>query len=374
MAIHLKEVKTAQDLKAFIYLPEKIHKNHKNWLHPLYMDEKTFFNPQKNPRFQDNDVILLLAYENDRPVGRIMGIIPREFNAHNQVKTARFCFMESEENKEVFDLLLEAIEQWAKTKNADKMVGPMGFSDKEPQGFLTKGFDEKTMLVTNCSFEYMKDYLEANAYRPLVELCQYDVPLSEDIINRYKIFAERVERNQNLKVHEFTKTKEIKPFVQRVFDLVNSTYTNIYGFTKVSKEEADDFANRFIPLLNPRLVKLITDEEDKVVAFVVAMPDLSNAIRKAKGRLFPLGWFHILRGMKTSKRLQLLLGAVKNDMKNKGLDAVLGVKLIRSAIDLGFTMMDSHLIMQENTKMRREIERLENHKLYKEYTIYSKEL
>ncbi|HNU16445.1 MAG TPA: hypothetical protein PKH56_01385, partial [Saprospiraceae bacterium] len=159
-----------------------------------------------------------------------------------------------------------------------------------------------------------------------------------------------------------------------VFRLINTTYTDIYGFTKVTEKEAEDFANRFIPLLNPRLIKLITDESGEVVAFVIGMPDLSGAIKKSRGRIFPFGWFHILRAFRNSKRMVLLLGAVKNEMQNKGLDAVLAVRLIRSALDLGFDIMDSHLIMRKNIKMRREIERLENHRMYKEYTIYSKEL
>lgn len=373
MPITIKEVTTKKDLKKFIYLPEKIHyPHHKNWIHPLYMDEKNFFNRKKNPAFQSNETVLFLAYKNKQAVGRVMGIIPREFNQKNNVHTARFCYFETYEDKEVFDALLNAVENWAKEHQADTLIGPMGFSDKEPQGFLTAGFDEPTMMVTNCSFEYMKTFIEQNSFQPFVELTQYDVPLTPDILNRYKRFTERVQNNLKVNILEFTKTKQIKPYVKGVFDLINTTYTDIYGFTKVTKAEADEFANRFLPLLNPKLVKIITDQNNQVIAFVVAMPNLGPAIRKAKGRLFPLGWFHILKENRKSKRLVLLLGGVQNEMQHKGLDAVLAVKLISAALNLGFTMMDSHLIMKENHKMRREIERLENHKLYKEYSIFRK--
>ncbi len=374
MSVKILEVKDKNDLNSFIYLPEKIHRNHANWVHPLYMDEKQFFNLEKNEAFQHNRTALFLAIEDGKISGRIMAIIPDEYNKLKNVKTARFCYFEATENKEVFDALLNRAEQWAKDAGCNLMVGPMGFSDKEPQGFLTAGYDEKTMIVTNCSFRYMKEYLETDGYKPFVELCQYDVPLSEQLIQRYRAFADRVGRNMHVTVHEFTKTSEIKPFVQSVFRLINTTYTEIYGFTKVTEKEAEDFANRFIPLLNPKLIKLITDESGEVVAFVIGMPDLSQAIRKGRGRLFPLGWFYILRAFRNSRRLVLLLGAVKNEMQNKGLDAVLAVHLFRSALDLGFDKMDSHLIMRKNIKMRREIERLDNHRMYKEYTIYSKEL
>lgn len=374
MPIEIREVQSKADFKTFVYLPEKIHAQHKNWVHPLYMDDKKFFDSKKNPAFQLNSTILILAYKNEEVVGRIMGIIPHEFNEMNKVQTARFSYFETFQDKEVFDALLKKVEEWANEKNCNQLIGPMGFSDKEPQGFLTYGFEEKTMIVTNCSFQYMKEFIEENNYKSLVELCQYDVPLTDKILRRYQAFTERVKRNLNVNILEFTKTKQVKPYVQGVFDLINSTYTDIYGFTKVTKEEADEFANRFLPLLNPKLIKLITDENNEVIAFVVAMPDLSQAIKKSKGRILPLGWFHILKANKSSKRLVLLLGAVQNEMQHKGLDAVLAVNLIKSAMDLGFKEMDSHLIMTENTKMRREIERLDNHNLYKKYTIYSKDL
>lgn len=374
MEIQIQEVKSAKDLKTFIFLPEKIHQGHSNWLHPLYIDEKAFFNPDKNPQFKENETVLFLAFKNQKPVGRIMGLIPREFNQLNQVHTARFSYLECYEDEAVFNGLLDAVKNWAKAFECDKMIGPMGFSDKEPQGFLTYGFHEKTMMVTNCSFDYMKTYSENAGLKPFVTLCQYEVPLKKESILRYEPITQRVLRNLDVQVKEFTSTREIKPFVQGVFDLINSTYTDIYGFTKVSKEEADEFAKRFIPLLDPRLVKLILDKNDRVIAFVIAMPDLSEAIKKVKGRLLPFGWFRILREMKKSKRLVLLLGGVHPEFQYKGLDAVLAVKLIEAALKLGFTIMDSHLIMEENQKMRSEIERLQDFRLYKKYTIYSKTL
>lgn len=375
MSITIREVRSKKDLKTFIYLPEKIHyPQHKNWIPPLYMDEKKFFDSKKNPAFQSNTTLLLLAFKDNKAVGRIMGIIPLEFNKLNQEQTARFSYFETYEDKAVFDALLQYVENWARENNCQKLIGPMGFSDKEPQGFLTSGFDQETMMVTNCNFRYMTEYILQSNYHSLVELCQYNLPLTNNILRRYQAFTKRVENNLKANILEFTKTKEIKPYIQAVFDLINSTYTEIYGFTKVSKEEAEEFAHRFLPLLNPKLVKLVTNEKNQVIAFVIAMPDLSKAIRKAKGRLFLFGWYPILKAYRNSKRLVLLLGSVKNEMQNKGLDAVIAVKLIGSALELGFTEMDSHLIMKNNKKMRREIERLENSTQYKEYTIFSKVL
>ncbi|MEJ8598077.1 hypothetical protein JSO62_05150 [Riemerella anatipestifer] len=374
MEITIKQVEGAKELNTFIYLPEKIHHNHEEWLPPLYIDEEKFFNPKRNPAFQHNDTILLLAYQNGKAVGRIMGIIPHEYNKKQNLKTARFSYFECYEDEAIFSALLKEVEQWAKSKGCEELIGPMGFSDKEPQGFLTKGFSEPTMMITNSSFEYMSRMILASGYSSFVELCQYDVPLTSKITERYEAFTERIQSRMNITVHQFTSTKQVKPFVKSVFNLINATYQEIYGFTSISEEEMDEFASRFLPLLNPKLIKIISDGSGRVVAFVIAMADLSQGIKKAKGRLLPLGWFHILRASKTSKRLVLLLGGIAPDYQNKGLDAVLATHLFGSAIKLGFKSVDSHLIMKENHKMRAEIERLPNHRMYKEYTIYKKEI
>lgn len=372
MSIQIREVKSASDLKTFIYLPEKIHQDHTNWVHPLYMDEEKFFNSEKNPAFKSNTTILALAFENEKPIGRIMGIIPLEFNNLHHTKTTRFSYLECYKNQNVFNELLQFIENWAKNFGCNQIIGPMGFSDKEPQGFLTKGFTEPHMMVTNHSFPFMVDFISEKGYRPYVELCQYEVPLNKELPVKYEKFADRVIRQLDIQVLEFKTTKQIKQYIKPIFNLINKTYTDIYGFTKISEEEAEEFANRFLPLLNPKLIKIITNKQNEVIAFVIAMPNINEGIKKAKGRLLPLGWFHIYQSMKKSKRLVLLLGSVRNDMQNKGLDAVLAIKLISSALELDLQEMDSHLIMRENVKMRGIIERIDKNRMYKEYTIFSK--
>ncbi len=374
MSIEIKEVKSKKDLRTFIYLPEAIHSGHNSWLPPIYMDEWKLFSADKNSLFQHNETILLLAFEGDKPVGRIMGIIPHHFNEKHNLKNARFAFFECYNDKLIFKTLINSIENWALKHNCTEVIGPMAFSDKEPQGFLISGFDAETMMVTNCSLPFMVEYIAENGYLPHVDLCQYEVPLTSDVTERYKPFAKRVENHNSITVHEFTSTRSIRPFINPAFDLINKTYQDIYGFSSLTNEEAQEFSNRFLPLLDAHLIKIITDPNGEMLAFVVAMADLSKGIKKAKGRLFPFGWYHILRSGKKSKRLVLLLGAVAEEVRNKGLDAILGHRLLGSAIKKGFTSLDSHLIMKDNYKMRREIERLDNYRLYKEYRIFNKKL
>lgn len=374
MPIEIKEVKSKKDLRTFIYLPESIHVNHKNWLPPLFVDEWKLFSADKNSLFQHNDTILLIAWEGYKPVGRIMGIIPHHFNQKHNLKNARFAFFECYDDKLIFNSLIASIENWALKHNCTEVIGPMAFSDKEPQGFLIQGFDAETMMITNCSFPFMANYIAENGYQPHVDLCQYEVPLNSDITERFKPFAQRVENHNSIVIHEFTSTRAIRPFINAAFDLINKTYQEIYGFSSLTNQEAQEFSNRFLPLLDAGLIKIITNSKGEMLAFVVAMADLSKGIKKARGRLLPLGWYHILRSGKKSKRLVLMLGAVAEEYRNKGLDAILGHRLLNSALKKGFTSLDSHLIMKDNYRMRREIERLDNYKLYKEYRIFRKKL
>ena len=371
--IQLREVTSYKDLRTFIKLPYKIHKNHKEWLPPLVTDEFKVFDKKKNHLFKKCDTIMYLAFKNGEVVGRIMGIINHVYNNGHNEKNVRFCYLECYEDPEVFDKLIEAIEVWGKEKNMENIVGPLGFSDKDPQGFLLEGFeDPMTVMVTNCSFNYMISFSEKNGYKKKIDLYQYRVQIEETTPEIYLKIAERV-TNRGFKIVEFTNSKEIKPYVNTVFNLINETYTDIYGFAPLDDIEAKEFSNRFLPLLNPNYIKLVKDKNGIVVAFLVAMPNITEGFRKAKGRLLPFGFLHLMKALKTSKQLDMLLGCVKQEYRNAGLDALMTVSLFDSARKGGLTVMDSHVTMEENVKMRATYERM-NHTIYKKYRIFEKAL
>lgn len=371
--INLKEVTSRKDLKSFIHLPFIIHKNHKEWLPPLISDEKKIFDSNKNHSFKHCDTILLLAERDHKVVGRIMGIVNHAYNEGHNEKNARFCFAECWDDSEVYDAMIVAVEHWAREKGMEKLIGPLGFSDKDPQGYLIQGFeDPMSVMVTNCSFPYMIGHTIRNGYKKKLDLFQYRSPIPEIIPEFYTKVANRV-LTRGFKLLEYNKSKKMRPFVKPVFDLINESYVDIYGFAPLQEVEAKEFSERFLSLLNPEYIKLITDKNDKLVAFVIAMPDISEGFRKANGRLFPTGFIHLLRSFKKATQLNLLLGCVKDSMRNSGIDAVLAVSLFESAKKGKLTMLDSHLIMEENHKMRALLER-QDYTIYKKYRIFEKNL
>ena len=372
--ITIKKVLSKSELKTFINLPAKIHKDHKNWLPPIYMDDWEFFNPKKNKSFGFCDTILALAYKEEEPVGRIMGIIHHKYNnAHNE-KDGRFCFMETYEDQEVFHALIAFIENWAKERGMNRIVGPLGFSDKDPQGFMIEGFDQPLVLATNPNFPYMPVMLEKEGYEKKVDCVVYKVPVPNQIPDFYQNIYNRVWANDNIRIIEFTNRRKLRPYIRPILKLLNETFEEIYAFVPFEEYEMDDFANRYIFLLDPRFIKVIENPEtNELIAFIIALPDISKGIMACKGKLLPFGIFQIISARKKSKQLDLLLGGIKKDYRGKGLDVVLGVKLIETAQQRGIDYIDTHLILETNTRMRMEAERM-NGEVYKKYRIFQKPL
>jgi hypothetical protein len=367
----VKRVETSKQLRQFIFLPEKIHANHKQWVHPLYFDDKVFFDEKKNDSFLTSDTLMLLAYQDNKAVGRIMGIINKRYNEVHKEKNARFCFLDCYEDIEIAKVLIDEVDQWAKNKGMEKLVGPLGFSDKEPQGMLIEGFDEKVVIATNYNYPWMPLFIERLGFTKEVDLVSYLIQIPEVIPSFLDRIYERAVRHPDIIIREFSKRKELKPWVVPIFQLINEAYKHIYGFIPLEEKEVVSYAKRYLPILNPHFVKVITDKNEKVIAFVISMPELSDGIRKAKGRLFPFGWFHILNAGKTTKLLTLLLGAVDPKWRGKGLDVILGVQLLKTAVNKGLQNIDSHLILEKNTIMRAECERY-NGSVHKKYRIFSK--
>jgi len=372
--IEIREVQSKKDLRKFIHLPAAIHQNHTNWVPPIYMDDWEFFNPKTNKSFDSCDTILLLAFRNEEVVGRIMGIIHHKYNEKHQENHARFAFFETWNDEEVAATLITAIENWSCEKGMDRLVGPLAFSDKDPQGFLIEGFDEPAVIASNCNFPYQSELLVKNAYAKEVDLVVYQIKIPDPIPEFYLKIEERAIRmNAGINVLEFTSRRKVKPYIHPVLNLLNRTFTEIYGFTPFTESEMDDFANRYLFLINPRFIKIAVNSKNEVVAFVIAMSHIGDGIKKAKGYLFPFGIFQIFAAARKTNQLNLLLGGIDPDYRGKGLDVMMGVKLMQSAIIKGKTVIDSHLELEYNTKVRAEMEKMGG-VVYKRFRVFGKDL
>ncbi|MBP7707860.1 MAG: hypothetical protein KA243_11560 [Candidatus Aminicenantes bacterium] len=374
MAIELREVASRQDLKTFIYLPEKIHAGHKNWVHPLFTDDWKYFDAKKNKAFGYCDTLLLLAEKDGRTVGRVMGIINHRYNEHRNERTARFGYLETIEDREVFRAVLKRIEGWARDKGMTKIVGPYGFSDQDPEGFLIEGFEHRATIATYYNFEWMPRWLEEEGYAKDNDWFVYKLVVPKEPPELYRKIYERAMKRGTYEILEFKNRREIKPWVRPILALMNECYMagNIYGFAPLEEQEMDDLARRFLPILDPRFVKAIR-KDGEVLAFIIAMPDMTEGIVRARGRLFPFGFFRVLRAARKTKQLDLLLGAVKEKYRGQGLDVLMGIKVLIAAYEAGMEKIDTHHEMESNVKVRAEMEKMGG-EVYKKFRAFYKML
>lgn len=374
MGVNLIEVRNRKQLKTFIYLPEKLHRGRPNWVPPIYVDEWAYFDPRKNKAFEYSDTILLLAEKDGEVVGRVMGIINRRYNEVRNEKTARFGFLESIKDQEVVHALLSRVEQWAREKGMTRIIGPYGFSDQDPEGFLIKGFEHRATIATYYNFEWMPEMVEKEGYTKDIDYFVYKIEIPKEIPEIYRRVSERILKKGNFQLLEFKKRKEIKPWVRPILSLMNETYveSNIYGYAPLDEKEMDALAKKYLPVLDPRFVKAVL-KDGQPVAFIIGIPDLTAGIQKARGRLFPFGFIHILRAAKKTKQLDLLLGAIKKEYRGQGLDALMGMAMISSAQKAGFEIIDTHHEMESNVRVRAEMERMGG-QIYKVYRVYQKSL
>lgn len=372
--IRIREVQGKNDLKKFIHLPSQIHKNHTNWVPPIYMDEWVFFNPKKNIAFSHSTTKLVLAEKNGKVVGRVMGIINHKYNQKQNIKDARFFYLETFEDWDVADALIQYIEKWALEKGMERIIGPLGFSDKDPQGFLIEGFDEPNVIATSCNFPYLVDFITKAGYLKELDLVAYKVLVPSKISDLHlKIYERLVNNNDGLRIIKFNSKREIKPYIRPVLSLMNETFKDIYGFTELSGKEMDEFASRYLMVLDTRFLKVVVNEKGEVIGFGLGMPDLSEGLKKSGGYMIPFGVFQVLKSQRETKQLNMLLGAVRPDYQNKGISTIIGVSLMNEAIKAGMTHIDSHLEMETNVKVRAEMERMGG-VVYKRFRVFYKNL
>ena len=372
MSVQIKQVKTKSDLRKFIYLPDKLHKDHETWVPPIYSDEWKFHNSKNNKAYSYSDTILYLAYRNNEVVGRIMGIINKNHNNLKRIKNGRFFLPESINDQEILHELISSVEKWAEKKGMDKLIGPLGFSDKDPQGFIIEGFEHRAIIATPCNHKYMIDMIANEGYIKDIDLLDFNISVPEKVPEVYKRIFQRVSRKKGFILHEFKKRKELKAYILPVLRLMNECYSHIYGFIPIGEDEMKKLANQYIPILDPKYVKAITID-DEVISFAIGIPDFSEGLQKSRGRLFPFGILKILKAMKNTDRVNLLLGAVKPKYQNQGFNVVMAAKFFETAIANGIKELESHLILETNTKMLGEVKKVGG-ELFKRFRIFKKDL
>lgn len=354
MAITIKQVSSKKELKAFVKFGINLYNNHPYYVPSLILDEINTLSKDKNPASEFCESVYYLAYEEDQIVGRIAGIINRKVNEKYQTQTARFGFVDFVDDPAVSDALFREVENWARNKGMNELLGPLGFTDMDPEGMLIEGYDQMSTMATIYNYPYYPTHLERMKYEKDVDWVEYKIYIPEAIPEKHKRITDIVQKKYGLKVVKFTDaTKLVKQFGQQIFDLVNEAYDGLYGYSPLSQRQIDHYIKMYIPLLRLNNVTLIVDSQETLVGVGIAIPSMSKALQKAKGRLMPLGFYHLLKALKGKNDvIDLLLIAIRPDYQNKGVNALLFSDLIPVFIKNGYKYAESNPELEINEKVQ----------------------
>lgn len=373
MEITVKEVSTKAEMKRFIYLPERLNADRKGWVPPFYADDARSFDKRRNPAHAYCDSVYALAWSNGKAVGRIAGIINKRFNQLSNTQNARFGYVDAVDSFEVVEALLGFVEKWALAQGMKRLVGPMGFTEEDPEGLIIEGFNEVPTLTSFQNRPSLPGYIEKLGYAKEVDYVVYTVNVAEARTELYRKMFLRVSRNPDLKLLQFRKTSELKRYILPIFRLMNETFISLYGYSSFEEHEMRDLANRYLPVVDRRFIKAVVNGAGEVVGFIVAIPNMAEGIIKARGRMFPFGFLSILAARRKSKQLDLFMGAIKESYRSKGVDLLMGYSLLESCAQAGILTWDSHHELETNLQVRGEMER-GGGRIYKRFRIYQKGL
>ena len=358
MAVEIKKVTSKADLKTFIRFNYHLYKDNPYSVPDLYEDMLDTFNPKKNGAYEFCEAELFLAYRDGEVVGRVACLINHKANRTWNTHSARFGWIDFIDDLEVSRALLDTAEAWAREHQCDKLIGPMGFTDLDAEGMLIEGFDQLSTMSTIYNYPYYPKHLEAHGYEREIDWSERKIyvprPGHEADYERYFRVAEIVRKRSNLHIRKFKSVKEIKDgnYIYRLFDVINRSYAPLFGFSEINRRQIDKYANQYLHFLDLRLLVVVENEDNEPVAMGIGMASLSRALQKAKGKLFPFGWWYLLKALywKRSHIIDLLLVGVLPEYQNKGVNALLFADIIPIAKEMGFEYAEGHPILETNDK------------------------
>lgn len=355
MAIIIKKVTSPKELKTFIRFNYELYKNNPYSVPDLYDDMLNTFSPEKNAAFEFCEADYFLAYKDNKLVGRVAAIINRRANETWNKKEVRFGWIDFIDDLEVSKALLATVEDWGRQRGMEAIVGPLGFTDMDAEGMLVEGFDQLGTMATIYNYPYYPEHMEKLGYEKEADWVEFKLTVPDKLPEKFVRISEIILQKYNLKIKKINR-KELKEknYGQKIFDLINEAYAPLYGYSKMTQRQIDQYIKMYLPLIDLRMVSLVEDAEENLVAVGISMPSLSKALQKAKGRMLPFGWFHLLKALfiKKPKVLDLLLVGVKPEYQSKGVNALLFYDLVPVYQQMGFEYGESNPELELNKKVQ----------------------
>lgn len=356
MAIEIRRVSSRKELKRFIRFNYEFYKDNPCSVPDLYDDMLGTFSPKKNAAFEFCEADYFLAYRDGEIVGRVAAIINRRANEAWGKKAVRFGWIDFIDDLEVSRALLDTVKQWGRERGMDTMEGPLGFTDMDAEGMLVEGFDQLSTMATTYNYPYYPVHMERLGMEKSADWVEMKIYVPDEIPEKHRRISDIIQRKYNLRIRKLTSKREVRRsgIGHEIFRLINEAYTPLFGFSRMTERQIDQYVNMYVPVLDLRMVTLVENAEGELVAVGISMASLSRALQRAKGKLFPLGWWHLLKALmwKRPEVLDLLLVAVRPDYQGKGVNALLFTDLIPVYQKLGFKYAESNPELEVNEKVQ----------------------
>ena len=354
MSVQIKVVESKAELKTFVRFANKLYKDNKYYVPAIVFDELATFDKKKNGAFDFCEAELYLAYKDDKVVGRVAAIINNKANERWKVNQVRFGWIDFIDDMEVSTALLDAVAAFGKARGMNQIVGPLGFTDFDPEGMLVEGFDRISTMALIYNHPYYPEHLKKLGFGKETGWLEYSITIPEKLDERYYNLAETVKERYNLKVLKLSRREIIKKgYGQKFFDLINQTYCNLYGFSLLSPKQIDSYVDTYLSLIDTRMITFVENDKGELIGAAAAIPQLAYALQKCRGELFPLGWWYLLKAMflKRPETLELLLIGVRPDYQNCGVNSLIILDLAERFREMGFKYAETNAMLENNDKI-----------------------
>lgn len=375
MAVEIREISTKKGLKQFIEFANDLYADNPYYCPPLFFDEMNCFTPDKNPALEVSDYKLWMAFRDNKPVGRIAGIINHRANEKWNNKHVRFGWFDFIDDFEVSKALLDTVAAWGKAKGMDALNGPVGFTDFDHEGLLLEGYDYPAVMASLYNYPYYVKHVDAYGLTKEADWIEIQAyPPKDGCPDRINRIADIVKERSHVRVDKVKNSRElVRKYGIEYMDVIDEAYQKLYNFQPMTDAQKNYYKRMYFPLLNFDFVTIVINEKDEIVGVGLGMPDISNALRKCRGRLFPFGWYHILKALKAKQMdvFSFLLVAIRPDYQDKGIMALLFQDQMPIISKYGIKILETTNILETNTKNIANFTQFD-HKIHKRHRAYIK--
>ncbi len=375
MSIEIRKVNSLKELKKFISFPNKLYKGNPYYVPSIELDEVATLDKKKNAAFEFCEADFFLAYKDGQIAGRIAAILNPKANKAWDIKQVRFGWFDVIDDIEVTKALVKTVKEWGKERGMTTIAGPLGFTDFDPQGMLVEGFNEEATFAARYNHAYYPKHFEQLGFKKEADWLEYRIIIPEELPEKFTKIADIVKERYGFKVRTLTRAQVNKEqYGHKLFELINNTYCDLYGYSRLTDSQIDQYVKTYLGLLDLRMVAFIEDKEGKLISAGVTMPALGPALRKGNGKLFPFGWYHLLKAMfwKKPDTLEMLLVGVDPEYQGKGVNSLLFIHLFPLLTGMGFKYAESNPELEHNYRVQSQWDLLEKRQ-HKRRRVFGKE-